>query len=135
MAYRRGAGPASIGGPSAIGRSRVESTRAEHDVGRPAHRVGCSARHGLLASRAQCAHVEAAMSRRAIAVVVFGSALVIWSGVVRISPSFADVPVDEVHYTFGGTTSVTLDWRGTAQDVRYGLGTAYDSTTTGAAPA
>ena len=75
------------------------------------------------------------MSRRAIAVVVFGFALVLWSAFVRIAPSFADVPVDEVHYTFAGPTSVTLDWRGTAQDVRYGLSTAYDSIATGAAPA
>src|SRR5438067_2285463 len=75
------------------------------------------------------------MSRRAIAVVVFGFALVLWSAFIRIAPSFADVPVDEVHYTFAGPTSVTLDWRGTAQDVRYGLSTAYDSTATGAAPA
>ncbi len=73
--------------------------------------------------------------RRAIAVVFFGLALVLWSAFVRIAPSFADVPVDEVHYTFGGPTSVTLDWRGTAQDVQYGLTTAYNSAATGVAPA
>src|SRR3989440_11676732 len=44
------------------------------------------------------------MSRRAIAVVVFGFALVLWSAFIRIAPSFADVPVDEVHYTFADPT-------------------------------
>ncbi|MFL6075875.1 MAG: right-handed parallel beta-helix repeat-containing protein [Mycobacteriales bacterium] len=48
--------------------------------------------------------------------------------------ALADVPVDEVHYTFGGPTSITLDWRGTAQDVRYGLTTSYDQTAQGVAP-
>jgi parallel beta-helix repeat protein len=47
----------------------------------------------------------------------------------------ATVPVDEVHYTFGGPTSVTLDWRGDAQDVQYGLTATYTSSATGAAPA
>jgi len=40
-----------------------------------------------------------------------------------------------VHYTFLGATAVSLDWRGSAQDVRYGLTTAYGSTATGTAPA
>jgi parallel beta-helix repeat protein len=47
----------------------------------------------------------------------------------------ADVPADEVHYTFTGADSVSLDWRGSAQDVRYGLTADYGETATGAAPA
>src|SRR5689334_12011822 len=53
---------------------------------------------------------------------------------VGVSTARADVAVDEVHYTFTGGTSIALDWRGTAQDVRYGTTTAYGSTATGAAP-
>jgi hypothetical protein len=73
-------------------------------------------------------------SRVTVAVVLFGVLLVAWSVFVRVKPGFARVPVDEVHYTFGGPTSVTLDWRGAAQDVRYGLTTGYGSTATGVAP-
>lgn len=54
---------------------------------------------------------------------------------VQAGPAVADVvPVDEVHYTFLGPTSVMLDWRGTAQDVQYGLTTSYDQASTGVAP-
>jgi parallel beta-helix repeat protein len=41
---------------------------------------------------------------------------------------------DEVHYTFTGPTSVSFDWRGTANDIRYGLTTNYDNTATSHAP-
>ncbi|MFL5680070.1 MAG: OmpL47-type beta-barrel domain-containing protein, partial [Chloroflexota bacterium] len=44
------------------------------------------------------------------------------------------VPVDEVHYTFTGPTSVAFDWRGTATDIRYGPTTDYGSTATGHTP-
>jgi hypothetical protein len=57
------------------------------------------------------------------------------AALIGIGPAHADVPVDEVHYTFTGSTSVALDWRGTAQEVQYGLTTAYGSTATAAAPA
>ena len=53
---------------------------------------------------------------------------------VQVGSATADVPVDEVHYTFTGATSVAMDWRGTAQAVQYGLTTAYDQSTTGVAP-
>lgn len=46
----------------------------------------------------------------------------------------AAVPVDEVHYTFTGSTSVALDWRGTANDVRWGATTTYGATALGTAP-
>ena len=71
---------------------------------------------------------------RTMGIVLLGLALLVWSVFVRVSPGFADVPVDEVHYTFAGPTSVTLDWRGTAPDVRYGPTSAYGSTATGVAP-
>ena len=56
------------------------------------------------------------------------------SVLVGVRTAAADVAVDEVHYTFTGDTSIALDWRGTAQDVRYGTTTAYGSTATGSAP-
>lgn len=49
-------------------------------------------------------------------------------------PTQADAPVDEVHYTFTGNTSVAVDWRGTATDLRYGLDAGYGTTVTGGAP-
>src|SRR2546421_5071920 len=71
---------------------------------------------------------------RTMGIVLLGLALLVWSVFVRVSPGFADVPVDEVHYTFAGPTSVTLDWRGTAPDVRYGPTSSYGSTATRVAP-
>jgi hypothetical protein len=46
-----------------------------------------------------------------------------------------DAGVDEVHYTFTGATSVTFDWRGPANDLRYGSTTDYGNTVLGLAPA
>ncbi len=57
-----------------------------------------------------------------------------WAALVNATPAAADTPVDEVHYTFLGSTSVDVDWRGTATDLQYGLTTAYGSTATGMAP-
>ncbi len=50
------------------------------------------------------------------------------------SAARASGTVDEVHYTFTGSTSVALDWRGGAQDVQYGTTTAYGSAATGVSP-
>jgi len=44
------------------------------------------------------------------------------------------VPVDEIHYTFNGPTSVTLDWRGGAGDLRYGATDQYGTELTAQAP-
>ena len=44
------------------------------------------------------------------------------------------VPVDEVHYTFTGLTSVAFDWRGTANDIRYGPTSSYGNTVLGYTP-
>src|SRR5689334_633879 len=68
---------------------------------------------------------------RIVSAAVLLTALGLVTGAPRAS---ADVPVDEVHYTFAGPTAVTLDWRGTAQDVRYGLTAAYDQTAQGGDP-
>lgn len=68
---------------------------------------------------------------RALVAALAATALVM---VARIAPTAADAAADEVHYTFTGATSVALDWRGTAQDVRYGLTTDYAQTVTGTAP-
>src|SRR5882672_1800992 len=51
------------------------------------------------------------------------------------SPANADVPVNELHYTFLGSTSVSVDWRGTPTDLQYGLTTAYGASVTAVAPA
>src|SRR5690348_11252087 len=50
------------------------------------------------------------------------------------SSGWADTAVDNVHYTFTGSTSVAIDWRGGANDVRWGTTTAYGQTATGVAP-
>ena len=47
------------------------------------------------------------------------------------SPAFA---ADEIHWTITGPTSVTLDWRGTNNSLRYGLSSSYGATATGVAP-
>jgi parallel beta-helix repeat protein len=65
----------------------------------------------------------------AVVVAAIGTAVAVGS------PANADVPVDEVHYTFMGSTSVSVDWRGTPTDLQYGLTTAYGASVTGAAPA
>ena len=39
-------------------------------------------------------------------------------------PGWAVATADEVHYTFTGPTSVAIDWRGTASDVRWGTTTS-----------
>src|SRR5919202_738969 len=38
--------------------------------------------------------------------------------------------IEQVHYTFTGPTSVTIDWVGAATDIRYGKTTAYGTTVT-----
>ena len=53
---------------------------------------------------------------------------------LRATPSWA-AAVDEVHYTFTGPTSVALNWRGDATDVRYGPTNSYGQTATGTASA
>jgi parallel beta-helix repeat protein len=68
--------------------------------------------------------------------VLLASAVAAVSGAFAVGlPAGADTPTDEVHYTFTGPTSVSVDWRGTATDLRYGLTTDYGSTVTAAAPA
>jgi parallel beta-helix repeat protein len=58
--------------------------------------------------------------------------LTLWAGT---APGVADALADEVHYTFTGPTSVSVDWRGTATDLQYGLTTAYGTAVSGSAPA
>src|SRR5204863_155900 len=63
-----------------------------------------------------------------------GLVVLTWAVLGGSTPALADTSVDEVHYTFTGPTSVALDWRGDAQDVRYGLTVDYGSTAVGSAP-
>jgi parallel beta-helix repeat protein len=75
------------------------------------------------------------MHGRALRLAVTGVTALAWTALTGSVPALADVPVDEVHYTFTGATSVAVDWRGTAQDLRYGPSTDYGLTATAAAPA
>lgn len=61
--------------------------------------------------------------------------IVALTGLVTPLGSSAAVPVDEVHYSYAGATSVNVAWRGDATDLAYGLTTAYGSSATGTAPA
>jgi parallel beta-helix repeat protein len=72
---------------------------------------------------ARLAHIAAAA---VIAVAMVAS--------LQVPAARADVGADEVHYTFTGATSVSLDWRGTAQTVSYGLTTDYGQQATAVAP-
>src|SRR3954452_21995950 len=73
-------------------------------------------------------------SRRGVALVV--AAVLGVSGLfVAPGAGFAAQAVDEVHYTFTSATSVAIDWRGDANDVRWGLTTDYGNTAQGVAPA
>lgn len=51
------------------------------------------------------------------------------------APARAATSADEVHYTFTSDTSVAIDWRGDAHDVRWGSTTAYGQTAVGQARA
>jgi len=55
--------------------------------------------------------------------------------VITVTPAPTGVPADEIHWTFTGQNSVTLDWRGFDNVVRYGPTTAYGSTATAVTPA
>ena len=44
------------------------------------------------------------------------------------------IAADEIHWTFTGQTSVTFDWRGAEDTIRFGLTAAYGSTVTGQTP-
>ena len=86
---------------------------------------------GSPTSTAQGLHRFARWLARLLPAVVAAVALV----VVAPAPSgWAAGTADEVHYTFTGSTSVAIDWRGTANDVRWGTSTAYGQTATGVAP-
>ena len=50
-------------------------------------------------------------------------------------PASAALVADEVHYTFTSATSVAIDWRGEASDVRWGETPDYGRTAVGSAPA
>jgi len=41
---------------------------------------------------------------------------------------------DEVHYTYTGPTSVAFDWRGSSNQIQYGLTASYGSTVLAATP-
>ena len=51
-----------------------------------------------------------------------------FSGCTEPRPAVTARSVDEVHYTYTGSTSVAFDWRGTARTIRFGLTSKYGST-------
>ena len=46
------------------------------------------------------------------------------------APALAVEPVDEVHYTLTGPTSVAFDWRGETTEIRYGTTAEYTRSAT-----
>ena len=58
-------------------------------------------------------------------------ALMVVCAAVVAGSAFA---ADEIHWTITGQTSVTFDWRGTENTIRYGLTTAYGRTVTAVTP-
>ena len=55
-------------------------------------------------------------------------------GLVAASGLFLWATVDEVHFTWTSPTSLTFDWRGAPNDLRYGLTSAYGATALGVTP-
>ncbi|MBI3607787.1 MAG: PKD domain-containing protein [Nitrospirae bacterium] len=51
-----------------------------------------------------------------------------------VTVSSVVVPVDEIHWTLTGQTSVTFDWRGSDNTIRYGLTSGYGQTVTAQTP-
>jgi PKD repeat protein len=63
------------------------------------------------------------------------TALVLLLGLQMLSqPHASAAGADEIHYTFTGSTSVTFDWRGADDDIRYGLTSTYGATVHGHQP-
>src|SRR5438093_1143470 len=69
-------------------------------------------------------------ARASRSVVLFFATVVFLSLPARAG---AVVP-DEIHYTFTGPDSVAFDWRGTANDIRFGPTSEYGTTITGTTP-
>ena len=65
------------------------------------------------------AHTGAPRSRRIWAGLI-GGLMMLALVVLPVTPAAAVQPVDEVHYSFTSKTSVAIDWRGDANDVRWG---------------
>jgi Calcineurin-like phosphoesterase len=61
-------------------------------------------------------------------------ALGLLAAVLLPSAAPAAGTVDEIHYTFTSATSVAFDWRGEANDIRYGPTAAYGTTVAGHQP-
>ncbi|MGH7740978.1 MAG: PKD domain-containing protein, partial [Candidatus Eiseniibacteriota bacterium] len=53
---------------------------------------------------------------------------------ITVNPAPIGQAPDEVHYTMTSQTSVTFDWRGFDNTIRYGTTTAYGQTVTGVTP-
>src|SRR5215207_7511974 len=71
------------------------------------------------------------LRRRSMSIVPALLAAALLSALVQPARGRAvDETVDEVHYSFTGATSVALDWRGSATDVRYGKTADYGETAT-----
>jgi parallel beta-helix repeat protein len=73
--------------------------------------------------------------RRTVSGCIAAALFAVFALTLTSSPALsATDPVDEVHYTFTSGTAVALDWRGTANDVRWGSTAAYGNSATGTAP-
>jgi len=65
---------------------------------------------------------------------VFLLAVALCAATVSVQVGRADAAVDEIHWTFTGQTSVTFDWRGAENTIRFGPTTAYGQTVTASTP-
>ena len=72
---------------------------------------------------------------RARAPITVTTVVALLMGMIALgAPALAAQAVDEVHYSFTSKTSVAIDWRGDARDVRWGPTIDYGNTAQGVAP-
>src|SRR5258705_11487956 len=60
----------------------------------------------------------------------FGFAIALCAALASLQVGSAEAATDEVHWTIMGQTSVTFDWRGAENTIRFGLTTSYGQTVT-----
>jgi Iron/zinc purple acid phosphatase-like protein C/Calcineurin-like phosphoesterase len=68
--------------------------------------------------------------------IVACTVILLWPvmGLASAQQGGSDCQADEIHWTITGSRSITLDWRGTATSVRYGLTSAFGSVAKGEPP-
>lgn len=64
----------------------------------------------------------------------FGFAVALCAALISLHAGSAVAAPDEIHWTITGQTSVTFDWRGAENTIRFGLTNAYGQTVTASTP-